>query len=101
MTSVKGKFSLRVPEDIALVLKKLHPMIKSHIRSGLRAIIEDPYIGKSLKDELQGLRSYQVKRYRVIYRIRSERQHIEIVAIGPRKIIYEETFRILTRNQNP
>ena len=100
MTPAKGKFVLRVPDDVASVLKKLHPAIKSHIRSGLWTILDDPYSGKALKDELQGLRSYRVKRYRIIYRVRPGKQHIEIITIGPRRIIYEETFRALSRNQN-
>ena len=100
MTSAEGKLVLRVPDDVASVLKKLHPVIKSHIRSGLRKILEDPYSGKALKDMLKDLRSYRVKRYRIIYRIRPKMRRIEIVAIGPRKIIYEETFRLLARNQN-
>lgn len=100
MTPVKGKFVLRVPDEIASVLKKLHPTIKAHIRSGLRVILDEPYCGKALKDELRGLRSYRVKRYRIIYRVRPQMRHIEIVAIGPRKIIYEETFRILSMDRN-
>jgi len=88
---------LRVTDDVASVLQKLHPVIKSHVRSGLRAIIEDPYSGKALKDELQGLRSYRVKRLRIIYRIDTLKPSIDIIAIGPRRIIYEETFRILSK----
>jgi len=98
--AVKGKFRLRVLDDVAAVLKKLHPVIKAHIRSGLRAILKDPYSGKALKDELQGLRSYRVKRFRIIYRVRPGRQRIDIITIGSRKIIYEETFRNLAGNQN-
>ena len=100
MAPTEGKFILRVPDDIASVLKKLHPVIKSHIRSGLRTILEDPYSGKALKDEPKDLRSYRVKRYRIIYRVRLDRYQIDIITIGPRKIIYEETFRILSGNQN-
>jgi mRNA interferase RelE/StbE len=96
MTPVEEKFILGVPDDIASVLKKLHPVIKSHIRFGLSRILGNPYCGKALKEKLQGLRSYKIKRYRIIYRINPEKQHIEIVAIGPRRIIYEETFRILS-----
>lgn len=95
-TTAKEKFILRVPDDVASLLKKLHPIMKSQIRSGLRSILEDPHRGKVLKDELKDLRSYRVKRYRIIYRIRSDKQFIEIVAVGPRRIIYEETFRILS-----
>ena len=100
MTPAKGKLVLRVPDDVASVLKKLHPAIKSHIQSGLLTILNDPYSGKALKDELQGLRSYRVKRYRIIYRVRLRKQHIEIITIGPRRIIYEETFRTISENRN-
>lgn len=95
----EGKFVLRVPEDVAAILKKLHPTIKSHIRAGLRTILDDPYTGKALKEELTGLRSYRVKRYRIIYRVCPSKQQIDIITIGPRKIIYEETFKILSENQ--
>ena len=91
----EGQLILRVPDDIAVFLKKCHPLIKSHIRSGLQSILDNPHIGKALKDELRGLRSHRVKRYRIIYRVNAERQHIEIVTSGPRSIIYEETFRLL------
>jgi mRNA interferase RelE/StbE len=94
------KYILRVPDDIAFVLKNLHPIIKSQIRSGLEAILDNPYIGKALKEELKGLRSYKVKRYRIIYRIRLKNNQVEIITIGPRSVIYNETFRILSKNQD-
>ena len=97
MTPPHEKPVLRVPDDVASVLQKLHPVIKSHVRSGLRAIMEDPYSCKALKDELQGLRIYRVKRFRIIYRIDTLKPSIDIIAIGPRRIIYEETFRILSK----
>ncbi len=100
MTPTEKKFILRVPDDVASVLKKLHPVIKSHIRSALRSILKNPHSGKALKDELQGLRSYRIKRYRIIYRVRLDRHQIDIITIGPRKIKYEETFRNLAGNQN-
>jgi len=99
MASTKGAYALRVPDSVAAVLQKLHPTIKSHLRSGLRTIIENPNAGKALRDELKGLRSYRVKRYRIVYRIEPENRHIEIVAIGPRPVIYEETFRLLSREK--
>ena len=99
MIPVEEKFVLRVPDDVASVLRKLHPVIKSHIRFGLSLILENPYCGKALKEKFQSLISYKIKRYRIIYRIHPEKQHIEIVAIGPRRIIYEKTFRILSNEQ--
>jgi mRNA interferase RelE/StbE len=98
MSPAENEFVLRVPDDVAAALRKLHPIIKLQIRVGLGNILADPYVGKPLKDELQGLRSYRVKRYRIVYRIDRKESQIAIVAIGPRKIIYEETFRIIAGN---
>ena len=99
MEPTHAGYRLRVPDRIAAVLRKLHPTIKSHIRAGLRIIIENPDAGKALREELKGLRSFRVKRYRIIYRPDSEKRCIEIVAIGPRRIIYEETFRLLSHEK--
>jgi mRNA interferase RelE/StbE len=100
MAPAGEKYALRVPDSIAAVLRKLHPTVKSHIRSGLKTILENPNVGKALRDELRGLRSFRVKRYRIVYRIEAEKRHIEIIAVGPRRIIYEETFRLLSREKN-
>jgi mRNA interferase RelE/StbE len=59
--------------------------------------LDDPACGKALKEELDGLRSYRFKRFRIIYRIGS--RSIDILAIGPRRSIYEETFRIISREE--
>ena len=74
-------------------------MIKSQIRSALQAIMEDLFCGKSLKEELHGLRSYRVKKYRVIYKIVPEKKELEVIAIGPRRNIYEETFKIISKEE--
>jgi len=42
------------------------------------------------------LRSYRLGRLRIIYRV-AKPGVIDIVAIGPRKTIYEETFRLVKR----
>jgi len=49
-----------------------------------------------LRDDLEGLKSYRIGRFRIIYRV-SSKKNIEIVAVGPRKSIYEETLRILKK----
>jgi mRNA interferase RelE/StbE len=82
---------LRVPTDIAALIRGLHPELKRRVHSTLDDILEDPHIGKLLRDELAGLRSSRVGRYRIIYRIAASA--IEIVAVGPRRTIYEETWR--------
>ncbi len=93
----ENEYGLRVPVEIVSLLRKLHPEIKKHIRHALELIIADPYRGKSLKDDLEGIRSLRVKRYRFIYRVIPELKQIEIITVGPRKNIYEKTFRIISR----
>ena len=83
---------LRVPDDVADAVRALHPDLKQKVRLALKAILEQPTCGKALKDELAGLRSYRVGRFRVVYRLAGDRP-IELVAIGPRKSIYLETYR--------
>ena len=90
------RYRLSVPDETADLLRSLHPEIKKKIKAALSLIASDPGLGKSLRDELRGLKSFQVGRFRIIYRVRS-RRIIEIVAIGPRKTIYEETYRLLKK----
>ena len=68
------------------------------IKAALQEITHDPSTGKALKDELNGLWSYRIKRIRIIYRI-SEKKLIDIIALGPRKTIYEETYRLLKKKK--
>jgi mRNA-degrading endonuclease RelE of RelBE toxin-antitoxin system len=67
--------------------------------AGLQHIITEPESGKSLKDELEGPKSYRISGFRIISRI-SSKQAIDIVAVGPRKTIYEETYRIIRKEAN-
>lgn len=90
------KYEIRVPDEIADLIRGSHPQLKRKIKAGLKHILADPQTGKSLKDELIGLKSYRVSRFRIIYRISTE-NIIDLVAIGPRKTIYEETFRIVKK----
>ena len=91
-----GMYKLRIPDEIAALIRSLHPFLKRKIRASLQTIVSDPHAGKALKDELIGLRSFRVGRLRIIYRI-SDKKEIEIIAVGPRDRIYEETLRIMKR----
>ena len=87
---------LRVPGDVASLIQGLHPDLKRKLRAALDAIIADPSVGKALRDELAGLRSYRIGRFRLVYRVAGS--IIEIVAVGPRASIYEETWRRVRRD---
>ncbi len=89
-------YRLRVSGNLAELVRGLHPELKRKVRAGLDLIRTDPAPGKALHDELAGLRSLRVGRFRIIYRV-AARRVIELVAIGPRRTIYEETLRLLRR----
>jgi mRNA interferase RelE/StbE len=89
---------LVVPKEIQELIRKMHPDLKKKVRASLRIVMSEPGSGKALMDELSGLRSFRVSSFRIIYRI-ADAERIELVAIGPRKRIYEETTRILRRKK--
>lgn len=90
--------NLRVPNEIVTLIRGMHPLLKKRVKRALNEICHDPHIGKALKQELAGLRSFRIKRFRIIYRL-SSRKRIDIIAIGPRKVIYEETFKLIKKEQ--
>ena len=84
---------IKLPVEVADLIRNLHPHIKRKIRSALGAIQTDPMSGKQLRGELAAYRSFRVGRIRIIYREKGG--IIEIAAIGPREVIYFETTLLL------
>jgi mRNA interferase RelE/StbE len=89
-------YKLVVPKDVRELIRTMHPSLKKKVKASLKIILSEPYSGKTLMDELSGLRSFRISSFRIIYRIK-EPEQIELVAIGPRERIYEETFRIIQK----
>jgi mRNA interferase RelE/StbE len=98
--TVRPQLKLRVPDEIVAFIRGCHPQLKRKIKAGLQHIVTEPESGKSLKDDLEGLKSYRISRFRIIYR-KSSKKIIDVVAIGPRKTIYEETYRIIKKESDP
>ena len=90
-------FRLRVPDSVVALLRNMHPELKRKIRAALETISRTPDEGKALRDELAGLRSMRAGRLRIVYRVR--RNIIEVVAVGPRTRIYEETARLINKGK--
>ncbi len=86
---------LRVPPEVAALLRGLHPELKRRTRAGLERLVRDPGAGKALHGELAGLWSLRLGRLRIVYR--EVPGAIEVVAVGPRERIYEETLRLVRR----
>ena len=91
-------YKLRIPNETVSLIRGLHPLLKKKIRAALQEITADPHTGKALKDELEGLWSYRIKRIRIIYQFTSKK-YIDIIALGPRKNIYEETYKLLKKKK--
>lgn len=91
-------YKLRITEDTVSLIRGLHPQLKKKIRAALQEITDNPHTGKALKDELKGLLSYRIKKTRIIYRL-TGKKFIDILAIGPRKNIYEETYKLLKKKK--
>jgi len=87
-----------MPLYLAEMIREMHPHLRKKLKKSLQEIANVPHSGKALKEELEGLRSYRVSRFRIIYRV-SDKREIEVVAIGPRRHIYEETLRLIIRDQ--
>jgi len=90
---------LKMSDETADLIRSLHPDIKRKIKAALQTVLSDPLSGKALKDELEGLQSFKVGKFRVIYKTTKDKGVIEVVTIGPRKTIYEETLRLLKRGK--
>jgi mRNA interferase RelE/StbE len=90
------RYRLRMPDETADFLRSLHPEIKRKMKAALNLIASEPGASKSVQAELRGLKSFKIGRFRISYKVASKRI-VEIVAIGPRRTIYEETYRLLKK----
>jgi len=86
---------LRTTEDISAYIRSLHPALKKRIHKALDQIRTQPGEGKPLQRELAGYRSFRVGKFRIIYRVTMK--EIEVVAVGPRRIIYDETTILMEK----
>jgi mRNA interferase RelE/StbE len=86
-----------VPNDLVSLIRDMHPTLKKKVRASLDAILSDPTSGKALKDDLVGLRSFRIGRVRIIYKV--SKTEVQVVAIGPRSRIYEETSGLIRREE--
>ncbi|MGQ0653561.1 MAG: type II toxin-antitoxin system RelE family toxin [Betaproteobacteria bacterium] len=88
---------LRFADAAAEAIRHLHPHGKRKVRAALKLLASQPEAGKALKDELAGLRSFRVGRFRIVYGLQAPGL-VDIVAFGPRELIYEQTRRLLRRS---
>lgn len=89
-----------IPPHVAEVMRVLHPDLKRLIKSAIRAIAVNPECGEPLQRELDGLRKYRVRRFRIVYAIDRKKQTIRLMAVGHRQSVYEELIERLRRKHH-
>ena len=78
---------IELSEKFKSQMKKLKDeAIRSSVRKGLKDLLKDPTIGKSLRYSLKGLRSMGIGKYRLIYAIVGNM--ITVYAFVHRKKVY-------------
>ncbi len=86
-----------IPPQVAEVIRELHPDLNRSIKSAIRAIAADPECGDPLQRELDGLRKYRVRRFRIVYAVDRKERVIRLMAVGHRQHVYEELTEQLRR----
>jgi mRNA interferase RelE/StbE len=64
-----SKFFARYTPECSRLISKLPPEIKRLVRSTIDGLLTNHEMGTELTGELDGYRSYRVRRYRIIYRV--------------------------------
>lgn len=79
-----------IPPHVSEVIRHLPPDLKRSVKQALRALSLDPFSGEPLLRELEGLRKYRVRRFRIVFALDRGRRIIRIFAVGHRREIYEK-----------
>jgi addiction module RelE/StbE family toxin len=85
---MKKKLELVFTKEFLRKLKELNRQTQIRILKELKILEEQPFAGKRLVGRLNGLMSFRVAEYRVIYQL-SEKTVI-IRTVGHRKKVYEK-----------
>ena len=86
-----------IPPHVADVIRSLHPDLNQLIKSAIRAFAADPECGEPLQRELDGLRKYRVRRFRIVYAVHQKTRVIRLMAVGHRRSVYEELTEQIRR----
>ena len=95
--SALSKVFARYTPECARLISKLPPEIKRLFRSTIEALLAKPKMGMELTGELDGYRSYRLRRFRIIYRINEEDSCLEVYHVGHRRDVYETLRSLLSR----
>jgi mRNA-degrading endonuclease RelE of RelBE toxin-antitoxin system len=80
--SALSEFFARYTPECSRLISKLPPEIKRLGRSTIDALLTNHEMGTPLTGELDGYRSYRVRRYRIIYRVNEDDSCLEVYHAG-------------------
>lgn len=63
--------------------------LQNRLILAIEGISENPYLGKSLKGNLEGYFSYRVQDYRIIYEVADDVKILYVLKISHRKDVYQ------------
>ncbi len=81
-------FSLKIKSSAFKELKRINKPDRTRIIHAIDQLTASPWLGKSLKGELSGLRRIRAGDYRVVYEIHDQQVLILVVRIAHRKDVY-------------
>jgi len=83
------KYTILLSRQAEKFYKKLQEDVKTQVRGSLIGLEDQPYAGKRLHGDLKENYSLRVGKLRIVYTISEEVKTVYIIAIGPRKAIYQ------------
>lgn len=87
---MKPKYSVVLSRQAEHFFIKLDKKAKPQVRDCLISLETEAYSGKRLHGDLKGNNSLRVgKSLRIIYQVSEEEKTVYVVAIGPRRNVYE------------
>ena len=87
---MKSKYSVVLSRQAEHFYRKLEEKVKVQVRECLISLEEQAYSGKRLHGDLKGNNSLRVgKKLRIIYTVSEKDKMVYVIAIGPRRTVYE------------
>jgi mRNA-degrading endonuclease RelE of RelBE toxin-antitoxin system len=82
-------YELILNKHAAKAMDRMSPKVRGRIFKTLEGLKEDPWQGKRLHGELEGLLSLRFRLWRIVYEVDNKQQVIIVHGIGPRGDIYK------------
>jgi mRNA interferase RelE/StbE len=86
---LKPKYKVVLSRQTERFYKKLDEKDKTSIRECLISLENNAYVGKRLHGDLKENYSLRVGKSRIIYTVSEKDKIIFVIAIGPRKSVYQ------------